>query len=154
MGSWTVRSWVPAQAVLADGPLDPRVQRLTLESPEVLAIGACSPSTVDGSGATVPGGPARFVRAWRIDTGRAMPVGLRVRRPERLPSVATLYRPDDAVATAASPAHWPRGVYVLQLALGAEATRAGGRAGSAAGVVPGAASTAGWFVSLVVRGPD
>jgi hypothetical protein len=132
--------------VLADGPLDPRVQRLTLESPEVLAIGACSPSSVDGSGATVSGGPARFVRAWRIDGGRAAPVELRVRRAERLPSVATLYRPSaaDAAATAASPAHWPAGVYVLELALASGVARVAGGPGSAAG----------WFVSLVVRGPD
>jgi hypothetical protein len=143
MGSWTVRSWVPAQAVLADGPLDPRVQRLTLESPEVLAIGACSPSSVDGSGATVSGGPARFVRAWRIETGRATPVDLRVRRAERLPSVATLYRPSDAAATAASPAHWPAGVYVLELALASGVEQVAG----------GPGSPAGWFVSLVVRGP-
>ena len=93
MGSWTVRSWVPAHAVLADGPLDPRVRRLTLESPEVLAIGACAPSTVDGAGATVPGGPVRFVGAWRLDTGQATRVDLGVHRVERLPSVATLYRP-------------------------------------------------------------
>jgi hypothetical protein len=152
LGPWTVRSWVPAQAVLADGPLDPRVRRFTLESPEVLAIGACAPPIVDQAGDTVPGGPARFVRAWRIDGGRATPVDLGVRRAEHLPSVATLYRPSDAVATASSAAHWPGGVYVLQLAPTQRVDRAAGRMGPAAWIDPEQGPLEGWFVSLVVRG--
>jgi hypothetical protein len=58
LGTWTVRSWVPADIVAASGPLDPRVRRMTLESPEVLAIGACAPPTVAGDGAA----PARWAR--------------------------------------------------------------------------------------------
>jgi hypothetical protein len=137
LGSWTVRSWVPAQAVLAAGPLDPRIGRLTLESPQVLAIGACAPWVTDSAGVTVAGGPARFLRAWRVDAGSATPVDLGTRRTERLPTVATLYRPSDSVATATSPAHWPGGVYVLEVSSPERTIGAG----------------EGWFVSLVVRDP-
>jgi hypothetical protein len=123
--------------VLADGPLDPRIGRLTLESPQVLAIGACAPSTTGTGEPTDAGDAARFVHAWRVAAGHVTAVELGVRRTEGRPTVATLYRPSDAVATATAPAHWPGGVYVVELAP----------------AQPTAGAAEGWFVSLVVRGP-
>jgi hypothetical protein len=148
LGTWTVRSWVPADIVAASGPLDPRVPRMTLESPEVLAIGACAPPIVASDGRLLPGGPARLLRAWRLDAGAATTVPLDVRRPVQTPSVATLYQPATAVSAGVGPSHWPGGTYVVEL--GAMDTDGGGTddPSGTAGSPPG-----GWFVAFVVRGP-
>ena len=68
--------------------------------------------------------------------------------------MATLYRPSDAVASAASPAHWPGGVYVLELAPTPDVDLAAGRMGPAARIDPEEGSQEGWFVSLIVHSPD
>ena len=117
LGTWTVRSWIPANAVRAEGPLDPSIRPVTMESPEVLAIGACSPATSDDAGRDLPGGPAHLVRAWRIKAGHATPVSLSVHRDEPLPGVATLYNltgtpPRPATGVAA----WPAGEFVVEVA--------------------------------------
>ncbi len=59
----------------------------------------------DAHGRLVSGGPARIVRAWRIERGRATVVVLDARRDETSPGVATLYRPGATAAT--DP--WPTG---------------------------------------------
>ncbi len=136
MGPWTVRSWVPATPVLAAGPLDPRIRRLTLESPGVLAIGACSPSGGEGLAAGDGVGAARFVGAWRIAAGRSTPVGLAAPGQQRA-GIATLYRPTDANADPAPP-RWPAGVYVVEIEAAQAAVGTDGQR---------------WFLALVVRGP-
>ena len=123
-----------------------------MESPEVLAIGACSPATADGAGGDRPGGPARLVRAWRIAAGRATPVSLSVRRDELTPGVATLYsldgaRPGRLPAWLAGPpaSSWSRW---RRSSVPAVRHTADSRA-----AVDERAAPAGWFVGLVVRGP-
>ena len=155
LGTWTVRSWIPANAVRAEGPLDPSIRPVTMESPEVLAIGACSPATSDDAGRDLPGGPAHLVRAWRIEAGRATPVSLSVHRDEPLPGVATLYNltgtpPRPATGVAA----WPAGEFVRRGGAGRAPGRSGGRArlGKPA-PTPTRGAPSGWFVGLVVRGP-
>lgn len=148
LGRWAVRSWVPATAVRAEGPLDPSIRSVTMESPEVLAIGACSPAAADGAGGDRPGLPARIVRAWRIAAGRATPVSLSMRRDELTPGVATLYTLEGARP---GPAGWPAGEFVVEVA---SVELPGGPAhGPLAGPVDERAAPAGWFVGLVVRGP-
>ncbi len=152
LGTWTVRSWIPAEAVRADGPLDPSIRPVTLESPEVLAIGACSPATADGAGSGLPGGPAQLVGAWRIDAGRATPVSLAMRRDELIPGVATLYSPVGARHKPTDvPAAWPAGEFVLEVAPVGLADASTGRDPQGAGE-PAGGRVAGWFVGLVVRG--
>lgn len=150
LGTWTVRSWIPANAVRAEGPLDPSIRPVTMESPEVLAIGACSPATSDDAGRDLPGGPAHLVRAWRIKAGQATPVSLSVHRDEPLPGVATLYiltdaRPRPATGVAA----WPAGEFVVEVAPDGPAAVPG----SEAGPDRDTGAPSGWFVGLVVRGP-
>ena len=154
LGTWTVRSWIPANAVRAEGPLDPSIRPVTMESPEVLAIGACSPATADVNGRDLPGGPAHLVRAWRIEKGRATPVSLSVHRDEPLPGVATLYnltgtvpRPADDVAA------WPAGEFVVEVAPVGLPDGPAAALGSVAGPDPESGGPPGWFVGLVVRGP-
>ncbi len=132
LGTWTVRSWIPANAVRAEGPLDPSIRPVTMESPEVLAIGACSPATSDDAGRDLPGGPAHLVRAWRIEAGRATPVSLSVHRDEPLPGVATLYNLTDARPRPATDvAAWPAGEFVVEVApVGLPDGRAAGSARS------------------------
>jgi hypothetical protein len=143
LGTWTVRSWVPAGVVQATGPLDAGIRTVTLESPEVLAIGACAPETVDGAAGTLPGRPGRIVGAWRIRGGRATPVALDAGREETAPGVATLYRPHRGPgAEAARLMAWPAGRFVLEVEAPA-ATDPGQKPR------PGLA----WFVAIVVRGP-
>lgn len=117
LGSWTVRTWMPAEPVVASDPLDPAVQPVALDSGAVLALGFCTGVVSDaGIGA---GGTAGFaagtevVRAWTIVGAAASsltiePLGSGL--PE--PGVAVLYRPADR--SAASPA-WAPGRYVLCL---------------------------------------
>jgi hypothetical protein len=139
LGDWTVRSWVPAAAVRAEGPLDPAIRPITLESPDVLAVGACSPATVDAAGRGLPGGPAFVVSAWRIDLAakrKATPVDLATRRAAGSPGAARLYRPGDPDAKASPAVSWPAGRFVLEVApagTGEDAIRP-------------------WFVGIVVRG--
>ncbi len=147
LGTWTVRSWVPADIVAATGPLDPRIRRMTLESPDVLAIGACAPPVVADDGRLLQGGPARLLRVWRLDRGGPTPVPLDVRRPEQTPSVATLYLPATANLPGAGPDRWPPGSYVVELgAADSDETGPGGPSGES-GALPG-----GWYVAFVVRG--
>ncbi len=146
-GDWAVRSWVPARAVRAASPIDPGIHPVTLESPEVLAIGACSPSTQDAAGREVPGGPVLIVHAWQIDADGATPLALAVRRQEATPGVATLYHPIVAsVPPYNEPTVWPSGRFVVELS----------RAGDEAAAQPEArtpdGTLAGWFIGLVVRG--
>jgi len=150
LGPWTVRSWVPVDPVLADGPADPRIRPITLYSTEVLAVGACTPSVAGAAGQWVPGPPARFLRAWSIVTGRATPMPLRARRAEATPTVATLYRPVTAAGSRQAAAHWPGGTYVIELTPDtppAVAGKGGGDAWLAARTDTGQR----WFVSFAVR---
>ena len=154
LGTWTVRSWIPANAVRAEGPLDPSIRPVTMESPEVLAIGACSPATSDDAGRDLPGGPAHLVRAWRIKAGHATPVSLSVHRDEPLPGVATLYNltgtpPRPATGVAA----WPAGEFVVEVAPVGLPDGPAAVPGSEAGPDPDTGAPSGWFVGLVVRGP-
>lgn len=153
LGSWTVRSWMPASAVRAAGPLDPSIRTITIDSPDILALGACSPPIVDATGSAVPGGPALVVRAWRIEASAARPVALTVRREERTPGVATLYRPSGAAAGAASArASWPAGRFVLEVAP-AGGSREPGSMSAGLRVDPEAQPGHAWYMGLVVRGP-
>jgi len=125
-----------------------------MESPEVLAIGACSPATSDDAGRDLPGGPAHLVRAWRIDAGRATLVPLSVHRDEPLPGVATLYnvtgtRPRPATDVVA----WPAGQFVVEVAPVGVADGPAAMLGSEAGPDPDTGASSAWFVGLVVRGP-
>ena len=152
LGKWTVRSWLPTAAVRAVGPLDATIRPVTLESPEVLAIGACSPATVDGAGRTNLGGPTQVIRAWRVSAGRATPLALATHRDEVLPGVATLYRPEATIAARDAGDGWPAGDFVLEVV---PVGQADGRAdpGSGQDGLDGEPAPApGWFVGLVVRG--
>jgi hypothetical protein len=144
LGTWTVRSWIPAEPVRASGPLDPAIPAITLESPKVLAIGACAPATVDGAGQAVPGGPGHLVRAWRIDRGRAAPVALDTRRQETTPGVATLYRPRGVQwGPTSTSVPWSAGHFVLEVA----------PPGTLDGAGPDRPPNPTWFVGILVRGP-
>jgi hypothetical protein len=125
-----------------------------MESPEVLAIGACSPATSDGAGRDLPGGPAHLVRAWRIDAGQATPVSLSVHRDEPLPGVATLYnltgaRPRPSTDVVA----WPAGEFVVEVAPVGLPDGPAAPPGLEQGPDPDTGASSGWFVGLVVRGP-
>jgi hypothetical protein len=149
LGSWTVRSWIPARAVQADGPLDPGIRLVTMDSPKVVAIGACSPATTSDGGGNLPGGPVQLVRAWHIDAGRARPVSLAIHREERLQGVATLYTLGGTVrGTGGDAAAWPAGEFVVEIA-------PVGLVGGAPSPVdatpsPGRAAPA-WFIGLIVH---
>jgi len=138
LATWTVRTWVPAAAVMATGPLDPDIRMTRLDSPEVLALGACGPADPDMDGDHAgSGGPTQAVAAWRIADGRATPVTLVPGRVETTPGVATLYRPAAAAAGSGPEQAWPAGTYVLQVI----------RVGDAGAT----ARPASWFLGLDVR---
>ena len=138
-------------AVRAVGPLDATIRPVTLESPEVLAIGACSPATVDGAGRTNLGGPTQVIRAWRVSAGRATPLALATHRDEVLPGVATLYRPEATIAARDAGDGWPAGDFVLEVVpVGQADGRADPGSGQHGRREP--APAPGWFVGLVVRG--
>jgi len=149
LGDWTVRSWIPADAVHADGPLDPGIRLVTMDSPKVLAIGACSPTTTGDGGDDLPGGPVHLVRAWHIDAGRARPVPLAVHREERLQGVATLYSLSGTLrGTGGDGSAWPAGEFVVEVA-------PAGHVGAASSPVDATASpdrpVSAWFIGLTVH---
>jgi hypothetical protein len=148
LGPWTVRSWTPATAVLAAGPLDPAILPITLASPGVLAIGACSPAVFDAVGRLVSGGPARIVRAWRIERGRATVVVLDTRRDEASPGIATLYRPGGTAAT--DP--WPMGEFVIEVAATGATEVPDSRPTLDTPPSPDRGTPRDWFIGLTVRG--
>jgi hypothetical protein len=116
LADWTVRTWQPALPIAANGPLDPAIPDLALDSPRVLGLGSCRPGAAsadaEASGATVE--PIGAV--WRLARGRAVLVPIEplvatgaAATPRGL---AALYRPS------ASPAMWSPGRYVLELRTG------------------------------------
>jgi hypothetical protein len=141
LGPWTVRSWTPASAVLASGPLDPTIPTTAIASEAVLAMGACSPATFDDSGRLLTGGPTRILRAWRIDSGRATEIALGATRPEATPGIATLYLPDGARDDA-----WPTGTFVVQVALTTGSPTAINRLAEERGPLA-------WYLGVVVGRP-
>ncbi len=141
MGSWTVRTWVPAHPVVADGPLDPAVEDVALESPAVLGVGVCLSPGVGDEAAVA----AVVVRAWSFNGGRARAMAVQrvVSGPDE-PGVAILYRPaaPSAAAVDGTPA-WPPGRYALWLAAPLPET-------TAASTTP--VGPVGWFIRIVVPG--
>jgi hypothetical protein len=109
LADWTVRTWIPTLPVLADGPLDPTIPIVALDSPIVLSVGACGP----GAGGTEGGAGAMLVvAAWRIDRGLAASISLASRHGDALDDhLARLYSP---IARGLIES-WPAGRFVLEL---------------------------------------
>jgi hypothetical protein len=119
LATWTVRTWLPASPAAADGPLDPAIPTIALESPAVLAVGLCAPGTTDAAGDAAASVAARVVGAWRLSGGRASAIVVSTLIGPTPTSVradlALLYRPD---ATGPDRA-WAPGRYVLEVDSGA-----------------------------------
>ena len=111
-----VRSWILVDAVAASGPTDPRIQFVTVASPEVRALGYCPARTAGVPPETRPtfyrlGPPLEVVRTDRVAVRRS---------PEE--PVNVLYRPAAAgrspgpSGASPGPTRWEAGRYVLRIA--------------------------------------
>ncbi len=150
---------MPASAVRAAGPLDPSIRTITIDSPDILALGACSPPIVDATGSAVPGGPALVVRAWRIEAerrkaGRAHGPsrGEDAGRGDALPAERGRGARRRAGRAASARASWPAGRFVLEVAP-AGGGREPGSMSAGPRVDPEAQPGHAWYMGLVVRGP-
>jgi hypothetical protein len=110
VGSVVVRAWILTDAVQATGPLDERIQFVTVAAEEIVAIGFCAPfhDVHDGAAATF----------FRLDPSatpvETVPIAIG-REAEAMPNV--LYRPIPEVGASAvqAPTSWPSGRYVIRI---------------------------------------
>lgn len=110
LADWIVRTWTPASAAPATGPLDPAIPTVRLDSPRVLGLGVCAPGSALGPN---PAGVGAIGAIWRIASNRAVnvtfaPLVADPTRPPR-PGVTSLYR------SVHDPAGWAPGRYVIAL---------------------------------------
>jgi hypothetical protein len=120
LADWTVRTWTPAGAAAASGPLDPAIPVVRLDSPRVLGLGVCVPDAVAAQSRS----DGVVTSIWRIAGHRATDVAFEplVAAPARAPrpGITLLYRP------ARDPSAWAPGRYVVALeAFGARGERVG-----------------------------
>lgn len=139
LAAWTARTWLPAAPVQVPRPDDPSIPAIALDSPAVLALGACAPGAQGATGSAASGG-ARVIGAWQRHAGVLVrfPVAP-IEAPDSGvpdPTLAELYRP------AATPARtpWPAGRYVIAL-------EPIGPAG------PGVVAAGPWYLALDVPPP-
>lgn len=109
-----VRSWIATDAVAASGPTDPRIQFVTVASPEVRALGYCPARSDDVPSDTRPtfyrlGPPVEVVRTDEVTV------------PEFDEPTNVLYRPAAAGRSptpsggSPAPTGWAGGRYVMRI---------------------------------------
>ena len=140
LADWTVRTWIPAAPVAAGSPLDPTIPTIRLGSTEVLSVGVCGSNDPSATVSADAALAMAVVAAWDthggqlrlLDVATAQSAGLDTR-------LARLYAPTAGDTT---PATWPMGHFVLELAP---------LAGEAAALDAGGSEPR-WYVGIAIPG--